>query len=294
MKQLLFLLLATGLLGDVSKIARTNQVKREAEEAFMQQNYDRSAQLYTTLIDEMGDNNQHAILNLGHSYFRMGNTNRASSSYFRLIASPDTAIKSVAFQQMGVIAYQGQDLQQALSHFKDALRANPKNDDARYNYELVKKLLKDQPIKPDNKDSKGEKDKEEDKKEQEQNKGDQQKNEEGKPKDQDQQQGKEGEDDSQKGDKDKEKEQQAQPREEKEGKQGEEEQKNARQEAQNGQKEPMNSRKNEINKQALEEMNLTEEKARMLLDAMRNSEIQYIQQKQHKGKTRPDRSKPDW
>lgn len=291
----MFLLLATGLIGDISKIANTNRVKREAEEAFMQENYQKSAQLYNQLIDEMGDNNEHAILNLGHSYFRMGNTNRASLAYFRLIASPDTALKSVAFQQMGVIAYQGEDLQQALSHFKDALRANPKNDNARYNYELVKKLLKNQPIKPDNKNSKGGKDQEENKKEQNQNKGDQQQNEEGKSKqEQEQQQGKSGEDESQKGDKDKEKQQQSQPRDEKEGKEGEDEQQNARKEAQNGQKEPMSSRKNEINRQALEEMNLTEEKARMLLEAMRNSEIQYIQQRQHKGKVRPDRTKPDW
>ena len=44
----------------------------------------------------------------------------------------------------------------------------------------------------------------------------------------------------------------------------------------------------------LEELNLTEEKARMILEAMKNSEVQYIQQNQKKATQRPDSNKPDW
>lgn len=44
----------------------------------------------------------------------------------------------------------------------------------------------------------------------------------------------------------------------------------------------------------LEEMNLTEEKARMILEAMKNNEIQYIQQNTRKPTKRPDSNKPDW
>jgi hypothetical protein len=44
----------------------------------------------------------------------------------------------------------------------------------------------------------------------------------------------------------------------------------------------------------LEEMNLTEEKARMILEAMKNNEIQYIQQNKRKPTKRPDSNKPDW
>lgn len=44
----------------------------------------------------------------------------------------------------------------------------------------------------------------------------------------------------------------------------------------------------------LEELNLTEEKARMILEAMKNNEIQYIQQNKRKPTKRPDSSKPDW
>jgi hypothetical protein len=44
----------------------------------------------------------------------------------------------------------------------------------------------------------------------------------------------------------------------------------------------------------LEELNLTEEKARMILEAMKNNEIQYIQQNKRKATKRPDSDKPDW
>lgn len=44
----------------------------------------------------------------------------------------------------------------------------------------------------------------------------------------------------------------------------------------------------------LEELNLTEEKARMILEAMKNNEIQYIQQNRRKPTKKPDSTKPDW
>jgi len=44
----------------------------------------------------------------------------------------------------------------------------------------------------------------------------------------------------------------------------------------------------------LKELNLTEEKARMILEAMKNNEIQYIQQNKRKPTKKPDSGKPDW
>jgi cell division protein FtsN len=44
----------------------------------------------------------------------------------------------------------------------------------------------------------------------------------------------------------------------------------------------------------LKDLNLTEEKARMILEAMKNNEIQYIQQNKRKPTKKPDSSKPDW
>ncbi|EMR04512.1 hypothetical protein [Cesiribacter andamanensis] len=44
----------------------------------------------------------------------------------------------------------------------------------------------------------------------------------------------------------------------------------------------------------LQEMNISPEKARMLLEAMRSNEIQYLQQKQRQPARRQKSNKPDW
>jgi tetratricopeptide (TPR) repeat protein len=43
----------------------------------------------------------------------------------------------VALQQLGVLAFRSGRREQALALFKSALQANPTNDGARYNYELL-------------------------------------------------------------------------------------------------------------------------------------------------------------
>lgn len=44
----------------------------------------------------------------------------------------------------------------------------------------------------------------------------------------------------------------------------------------------------------LKELNMSEEKARMILEAMRNNEIQYLQQMRRKATKKPQSGKPDW
>jgi outer membrane biosynthesis protein TonB len=47
-------------------------------------------------------------------------------------------------------------------------------------------------------------------------------------------------------------------------------------------------------KQKLQEMNMSEEKAKMILEALKNNEVQYIQQRKREATQRPDSGKPDW
>ena len=44
----------------------------------------------------------------------------------------------------------------------------------------------------------------------------------------------------------------------------------------------------------LEEMKISEEKAKMILEALKNKEIQYYQQNKRKPTKRKDPKKPDW
>ncbi|MFZ5973641.1 MAG: hypothetical protein ACOYXA_18830, partial [Bacteroidota bacterium] len=47
-------------------------------------------------------------------------------------------------------------------------------------------------------------------------------------------------------------------------------------------------------KEKLKDMNMTEEKARMILEAMKNQEVQYLQQNKRKATKPKDKNKPDW
>ena len=81
-------------------------------------------------------NNQH--------YFHEQDTTNAMQYYSRVLASENDNLRSVAYQQMGVIQQMKQKMNEALNAFKNALKSNPANEDARYNYELLKKLLNEQ------------------------------------------------------------------------------------------------------------------------------------------------------
>ncbi|MDH5610039.1 MAG: hypothetical protein OEY56_11225 [Cyclobacteriaceae bacterium] len=83
--------------------------------------------------------------------------------------------------------------------------------------------------------------------------------------------------------------QQEQDQEKKEGEnQEQQEQQDGEEKKEENQNEDMNTR------QKLEEMNISEEKAEMILEAMKNSEIQYLQQQKRKAGKRPQSGKPDW
>ncbi len=46
--------------------------------------------------------------------------------------------------------------------------------------------------------------------------------------------------------------------------------------------------------QKLQKMNMSQEKAQMLLDAMKNQEVQYLQQNKRKASKPREKGKPDW
>ena len=47
-------------------------------------------------------------------------------------------------------------------------------------------------------------------------------------------------------------------------------------------------------REKLQQMNVSEEKAKMILEALRNKEAQYFQQMRKKATEKPKSNKPDW
>ena len=223
------------------------------------------------LADSLGVDEPQIRLNLGHSYFQLGDTANAKSNYHSATSADNQKLKSAAYQQLGVLAKNGGNLNESLQYLKSSIKADPANDGARYDYEVVKKLIQQQKENQQNQDKNDQK--QDDQNKQDQNKQDQQNKDQ-----QDQDQKDQQKSEEQKQDKDSEK--------SKEDKEAEEKQKQENAEEKENQQENV--------RQKLEEMNISEEKAQMILEAMKNNEVQYLQQRKRKAMEQPQSGKPDW
>ena len=137
---------------DLSKIARINVMKKSAEKAIATQNWDKAITDLSILIDSLGVADDAVILNLAHAYMKKDDPATAGQIYSRLTTSQDPEIRSVANMQLGVVNFQQNKIQEALAFFKNSLKANPANDEARYNYELTKKMTQEQQDKQNDND----------------------------------------------------------------------------------------------------------------------------------------------
>jgi len=275
------------LAGVIDNIATVNRLKKEAEQAYKNGDYSTAIAHYQTLLDSLNVQDENIRLNLAHSLIQAGDTISAQRNYSSLVRSSNKNVKSVAYQQMGVIASDQQQYEDALNIFKESLKADPTNEEARYNYELVKELLKKQQEQQQNQQNQDQQNQEQ-QDQQDQEQQDQQEQQQ----DQQQQEGEQGEqsEENQQG----QKQEQQQEGESDESPQDADEQ-NVQQgeQQQEGEKSDEEQSASPISER-LKEMNISEEKARMILEAMRNNEMQYIQQNRRRPEKPRDRTKPDW
>lgn len=282
MKSLLIGVVLLAFTVDPGKIGTINSLKSEAKAAYKNGDYKKAIEKYRYLVDSLNVTEDEVRLNLANAYFETNDTINTLQRYQPLTQSTNSKIRSVAHQQMGVLANRQGKFEEALASFKQALKADPANEDARYNYEMVKKKLEEQ------------KKKEEEQKKQDPNKQD--KNEDQKKeenKDQKQDQNKDQKDQKDKQDQEKKDQQDQQEKEKQDQEKKEKEQQQKEQE----QKEKENQEKKDIPPSVsdkLKEMEMSEEKAKMILEAMKNQEIQYLQQNKRKATKPKDKGKPDW
>ena len=190
---------------------------RKGNRQFAKEKYDKSIESYTRAT-KAAPTSFEAGYNLANALFRAGRYDGAQKALERIAADStlcDTDRADAAYN-LGNVQFQQQKLKEALSSYRKAMRLNPADEQAKYNYAYTKRLLQEQ--EQDNKDNN------KDNKDNQENKDNQ--NQEGQDKDNQQQQGdqdkqqQEGQD-KQEGDNDQ---QQGQPQEQqgdKDGRQGE-------------------------------------------------------------------------
>ncbi len=284
------------LLTDFDKIGKINSLKSEAKKAYTKGDFKTAIEKYKYLVDSLGVKEEEVLLNLANSYFHEKDTANVLNAYLPLTQSKDTKLNSIANQQLGVVANRQGKLEEALNYFKQALKTAPDNEDARFNYEMVKKKLEDKKKQEQkDKDKENKDDKKDDKKDQKKDQKDKQ-NKDKKEKDKKDQEKKDQEkkdqekkdqekkDKDQKDKKDQSKEEKDKEKKDKEEQQKEDEKKKGKEKQDN---KPSPSEK-------LKDMNISEEKAKMILEAMKNQEVQYLQQNKRKATKPKDKGKPDW
>jgi tetratricopeptide (TPR) repeat protein len=254
----LFLLITTVANADIGDIAAINQLKREAETAFHNKFWNVAINKYKLLTEKYHVKEPAVLLNLAHAYFEANEMSMALMHYEQAAKTGNKVIQTIAYQQAALIKAQSGQLEEALKFLRNSLRSSPSNQTARYNYEVVYALwIKKQQQQGQDEESSSD--------QSQQNKKQQQQN---ADKQQQQQKGQQSKENAQTGEQD-----------EQSSEQGKMEDK---------------SSNSKLRSRKLEQIKMTEEQARTLLDAIRNNEVQYLQQMQRQPSRRIDRSKPDW
>jgi tetratricopeptide (TPR) repeat protein len=129
---------------DPTKIGKVNAAKSEAKEAYNSGDYKKAIERYTYIIDSLGVAEDEITLNLANSYFQINDTTSAVGAYQSIAGSVKPRIRSNAQHQLGVLNHRQGKYEEALQNFKQAIKADANNTDARYNYEMLKKKLDEQ------------------------------------------------------------------------------------------------------------------------------------------------------
>lgn len=286
MKMWATVLLVVVALTDPTRISKINTLKAEAKQAYLKNDFKTAIAKYRYLVDSMDVHEDEILLNLASAYYNLKDTTNALSQYQSLTASSRNEFRSKAQQQLGLIANQQGKQQEALNYFKESIKSDLNNQEARYNYELLKKKL-------------------EEKKKQDQKKQDQQNKDQDQKKDQDKKdQDKKDQEKKDQQQKDQEKKEQEEKKKEEENKKDQDkkdqEKKDQEKKDQEKKEQEEKQKKDEEKKmppsvkEKLEQMKISPEKAEMLLEAMRNQEKQYLQQNKRKATKPKQKGKPDW
>lgn len=118
-----------------------NSLKEKTEQLYLEGKYSEAIKNYQRLIVDYKINDEKAVLNLAHSLYKNKIYTEASSYYKKLENSDNNKIRSIANLQLGIIAAK-KSHKKALTYFENALKADPYNEIARFNYELLKKFIK--------------------------------------------------------------------------------------------------------------------------------------------------------
>jgi len=117
---------------------------RKANEAYNRGDYREAVELYRQAI-EQDPENARLHFNLGKSLYELGQIEEAMEAYNRYKNIAETsADQSLADYNQGRMLADQEMYDEALNYFREALINNPEDEDARFNYELARRMIQQQ------------------------------------------------------------------------------------------------------------------------------------------------------
>ena len=121
-----------------NRIQESNILKIKASQAYQTHFYSEAIGYYSELLQTYEPNSDDIKLNLAHSYYKAQGYGEAAKIYTELSLGADPSIRSTALCQLGIIQHRNKRYKLALFYFKEAIRINPENKTAVFNYEFLK------------------------------------------------------------------------------------------------------------------------------------------------------------
>jgi tetratricopeptide (TPR) repeat protein len=145
------LLLAFGLTGEpgpLNRVRAANAYAAEARAAYKRSDNATAIRAYEALAT-LGPLSEEARMNLAHACFRAGRGAAARVAYAALSTSADLHRRAIAISQLGLLAAADEDYDRALTLLRTALRTDAGSPAIRYNYETLLRWLNQAPDNPD-------------------------------------------------------------------------------------------------------------------------------------------------
>jgi tetratricopeptide (TPR) repeat protein len=116
-------------------LAAGNGDARKGNEAYEKGEYAEAEALYRTALEAEPENAK-VLFNLGNALAKQGKTEEAIQTFMEFRSLAETAEeKARAEYNIGSVLAAGEQWKPALQHFKNSLKLNPEDDDARHNFE---------------------------------------------------------------------------------------------------------------------------------------------------------------
>lgn len=114
---------------------------RSGNESYSKADYDKASENYMKALDKNKESVE-AIANMGNVLYKQENYEASGEIFSRLAENEaDTSLKSQSYYNLGNNLFRQRRFEEALEAYKNALRMNPSDADAKFNLAYTRKML---------------------------------------------------------------------------------------------------------------------------------------------------------